>query len=128
MTSSLPTRNCPEWPGDLVLALGEREPGQPAHVLGPHAEVGVDARAGEPLAEPPDAAPAGGARSASVQRRRVAASGGGAKSRRLRQPRRPRRPDGHQFLPYLATFASCSACVFANALESDPSPFAMKNR
>ncbi len=42
-------------PADLLLTLGEGEPGQVAHVLAAHAEVGIDAFVGEPRAQAPEA-------------------------------------------------------------------------
>ena len=106
--------------GDLVLALGQREAGEPPHVLGPQAEVGVDAISRHPLTQEGQAP--------RLQRAlRLAPAGAGAGVRGRGEVGRDRQRH-RQLLPYFATLRSCWAWVFANALEPDPSPLAMKNR
>ncbi len=58
---------------DLLLALGEREPGEIAHVLGPDAEVRIDPGAGEACPQPRQAGGSGGdvGRGPILQSRRV---------------------------------------------------------
>ena len=85
-------------PGDLLLTVLEGEAGQVPGVLRTDAEVGVDAGLGEPGAKPGQSRRAGGP-VGRVPGRRMAASGGDAKSAGSGQesPRRASgaRPDAH---------------------------------
>src|SRR3954454_7290867 len=109
-------------PRDLVLAVGEREAGEPAHVLGSRREVGANILGRHPFAE-------GRQPGRSERALGLEPSATGRCVRRRREVGRDGEIAGHGYgLPYFATFFSCSAWVFAKALVPDPSPFAMKNR
>ncbi len=79
-------------PRDLVLALGQREPGEPAHVLARGAEVGIDAFVGHARPERGDACGAvGGVRlGPAPMRGRIGGSGevGGLRQARVGPARR----------------------------------------
>ena len=105
-------------PGDLLLAVGEDEPGQVAHVLAAHPEVGVDpglARTGPGGGR---AGQGGRPRSASVQRARSAGVGGAGEVGRLGRRRGRRRRRSRSFGAYFFRFAWCSLQVFAKARVS----------
>ena len=111
--------------GDLLLALGEREPGQVAHVLAPDPEVGVDAGLREPGPEPRQPSRPGGpirlvpagAICGCGRRREVRRHGPAASAGRLTH-----------FFRYFLMFAWCSLNVFAKAVVPLPSPLARKYR
>ena len=88
-------------------------------MLGPHAEVGIDAGPGEPVAQ---AAEPGRSRGPIRLRPAEAVRRG----RRRREVGRVDRHLGH--CAYFLTFFWCSAWVFAKALVFDPSFLATKKR